>query len=132
MINSHWASKYIGEPWIAHENDCWAFCRRIWAEHYNLLVPIIDVDATKLINIAHAFKDNDERKLWSQVLKPTDGDAVLMAHCRHPSHIGIWIDTDLGGILHCMKGPGVVFTSMMSAKLAGWGRLEFYRRGIES
>ena len=124
----HWASDYIGQPWVANSNDCWAFCRKIWAEHYNLHVPIIDVDTAKLSTIAHAFKDHEERSLWKQVSTPKDGDAVLMAHCRHPSHIGIWLDVDSGGILHCIKDLGVIFSSLASAKLAGWGRMEFYRR----
>lgn len=126
---AHWALAYIGEPWVAHSNDCWAFCRRVWAERFGLAVPIIEVDASRLATVAHAFRDNEERGRWQQVADPREGDAVLMAHCRHPSHIGIWIEADGGGVLHCIKGPGVVFMTPVAAARAGWSRMEFYRRG---
>jgi len=125
---NHWASAYIGQPWQPQAHDCWAFCRRVWREQFGLEVPAIDVDASRLAVVARAFRDHAERRHWDEVTEPREGDAVLMAHCRHPSHVGIWIDADGGGVLHCQDGPGVIFTTRAALARMGWGRLQYYRR----
>lgn len=51
----------------------------------------------------------------------------LAAHARHPSHVGVWVDVDGGGVLHCINGAGVVFQPIKALKAGGWGHLEFYR-----
>lgn len=129
---THWAATYIGEPWVAQENDCWAFCRRVWSERYGVTVPIIGVDTENMLAVAHAFRENDERTHWHEVDVPREGDAVLMAHWRHPSHVGIWIDADGGGVLHCEKGAGVIFNSRSALFAAGWKDLRYYRRMTKS
>lgn len=125
---AHWATDYIGLPWVAEKRDCWAFFRAIQADHYGIVVPVIDVDAMDLHAVARAFRDHDERASWAEVSEPQDGDAVLMAHARYPSHVGVWIDVDGGRVLHCQQGAGVVCSSREALRLSGWGRVSFYRR----
>ena len=128
----HFAIQYIGKPWVnggqgPDEFDCWGFFRHVQREHFGREVQLIDVDANDLRTVARNFSDHDERSRWHKVDEPRDGDAVLMAHGKYPSHVGIWIDVDGGGVLHCTRGEGVVFSSPSSLKTSGWGRLEFYR-----
>lgn len=132
MTTAHWAASYIGEPWIAQSNDCWAFCRRVWREQFGVDVPVIGVDTENMLAVAQAFRDNPERVQWYEVAEPREGDAVLMAHWRHPSHVGIWLEVDGGGVLHCEKGPGVVFSGRAAMDRAGWRTLRFYRREVAS
>lgn len=124
----HWASDYIGDPYDAQTHDCWAFCRRVWAEQFNLAVPVVSVSAHSLRAITRAFSRHAERDLWTPVDTPQEGDAVLLAHSRYPSHIGIWVDADGGGVLHCQHPMGVVFSRRDALARAGWARLQFYRR----
>lgn len=127
-MTAHWASAYIGEDWVRGVNDCWGFCRRVWLEQFGLAVPIIDVDTENALMVAQAFRDHTERARWYEIIEPREGDAVLMAHYRYASHVGIWIDADGGGVLHCEKGAGVVFSTRQALARAGWRGLRFYRR----
>lgn len=123
----HWASAYIGAPWVAGEHDCWGFVRRVQRERYGREIPPFDVDAFNRLACARAVRDNPERSNWRQVAAPQEGDAVLLAHAKHPSHVGVWVEADGGGVLHCVEGDGVVFQTRKSLSACGWGRLEFYR-----
>lgn len=125
---THWAAHYIGEAYDRQENHCWSFCRRVWHDRFGFDVPAVPDDIGALRAVAQAFRDHDERRLWTAVEVPAEGDAVLMAHSRYPTHVGIWVDADGGGVLHCQEGCGVVFSSRASLAKNGWGRVEFYRR----
>ena len=125
---SHWAEQYIGDAYDPQTHDCWAFCRRVWAEQFALAVPVVTVNGSNLRAITRAFSHHPERNLWQAVDVPQEGDAVLLAHTKYPSHVGIWVEADGGGVLHCQDGPGVVFTTRAALARMGWGRLQYYRR----
>lgn len=128
----HWAAPLIGLPYELGGHgpdafDCWGFFRYVQATHYGRDVPEIGVPATVQAQ-AHTLAGHPERANWTQVDRPEDGDAVLMARRQHPAHIGVWIEANGGaGVLHCMQGAGVVFMPPSSLKMAGWGRLSYYR-----
>jgi cell wall-associated NlpC family hydrolase len=125
---THWAAKYIGEPWVAGSHDCWAFARRVWLEQFGMAVPAVDVDANNRLACVRAFEGHPIRSDWYDVEIPKEGDAVLLSQSRHPSHVGIWIDADGGGVLHCVEGRGVIFQTVASLRVAGWREPEFYRK----
>jgi len=124
VIVTHWISSYIGQPWVAGSNDCWAFFRRVQRERFGRDVPEVDVDAMSVRACANALTGHDERRNWNPTDTPTEGDAVLMARGKHPIHIGLWAH---GGVLHCVEHSGVVFQSVPSLKMAGWNHLTYYR-----
>lgn len=123
---SHWAATYIGQPWVAGANDCWSFARRVWRERFGIVVPAVDVDANNRLLCARAFADHghEERQNWRQVDVPQDGDAVLMAAGRRPSHVGVWVN---GGILHCIMGAGVIWSSLSALANIGMKTTGYYR-----
>lgn len=121
---NHWAAQYIGLPWVAGERDCWSFFRQIQSAHFGRQVPAIDVDALNRLESVRAFVNHDERAAWDQISTPADGDAVLMARARQPSHIGVWVD---GGVLHAVQGVGVVWQRLPQLKLDGWQSVTYYR-----
>jgi cell wall-associated NlpC family hydrolase len=127
-----WAFEYLGKPYqIGAQGpdrfDCWGFFRYIQRERFGIDVPFIDADAGNFHEVARRFRDSDEREMWISVTSPKEGDAVLMAHCKYPSHVGVWLDVDGGGVLHCVRGEGVVFGSLTSLKNSGWGKVEYFR-----
>ena len=124
---SHWAGRYVGDVWSSPDHDCWGFFRRVQKEQFNRDIPPFAVDAFSRRACAQAVDSNPERGNWLPADAPREGDAVLLAHARHPSHVGLWVDADGGGVLHCMRGAGVVFQSVAQLKVSGWGHLEFYR-----
>lgn len=129
----HWAAQYIGIPWQSGATgpdayDCWGFFRHIQQQHFNVEVPPINIDANRIRDVMAAFNDSGAYVDWVQVEQPKHGDAVLMAHAQAVSHIGIWLETPgLNGVLHCVFGLGVVFSSLSSLQAAGWGKLTFWR-----
>jgi cell wall-associated NlpC family hydrolase len=130
--DAHWAIRYIGLPWVnggqgPDSFDCWGFFRYVQKENYGISVPIIETDADDYRQVARTFADSQERAKWIRKQTPECGDAVLLAHARYPSHVGVYVDVDGGGVLHCVRGEGVVFSTMTALKLSGWGRIEIFR-----
>ena len=128
----HWAEKYVGRPWVAGGRgpdafDCWGLFRWIQRHHYGCEVPEVPVDAGDLRGIVQTFNGHPERRRWERVHVPCDGDGVLMRRSRHPVHVGIWLDVDGGGVLHCAQGIGVVFQKSADLVLGGWRIEGFYR-----
>lgn len=131
----HWASNYIGKPWQAGARgpqayDCYGLAVAVQRDHYRRDLPLVEgVDASDRRAVAVALAIPANRGGWAEIpaAQRQDGDLVLMAHARHPAHIGIWLAVDGGGILHCVRGPGVVFSKASTLASAGWGHLEFYQ-----
>lgn len=131
----HWAEKYVGQRWEAGAQgpdawDCWAFLRHVLHTYYGLDVPEIvvadyeDEDAMSSLFIGHA-----ERREWRQVPAPVDG---CLVEIRRPSmHVGIWLDVDGGGVLHCARGIGVTFTKDRNWGMSGFGRRRFFVRDAQ-
>ena len=125
---SHWATQYIGAPWVAGTHDCWAFARRVWREQFGMDVPAVAFDAASALSCRKALESAEERGHWQSVSPPREGDAVLMGKNARPAHVGIWLDTCAGRVLHCVEGAGVVCNDLMSLRNAGWLVLGYYRR----
>jgi hypothetical protein len=128
----HWAEHYIGLPWESGAEgpdvfDCWGLFRTVQRLYYRRDIAHIDVDALKLSEVIRAFAEHEERTRWQEVPVPEDGDAVLMAHTKYPSHVGVWLDVDAGGVLHAVQGAGVLFSSLQGLRAAGWSRVLYFR-----
>ena len=115
---NHWAYHYIGLPYDERRN-CWLFVRQVQKEQFVRDLPII-TDPHVLLTQARLFKDHAERQRWQKVDRPVEGDCVLLKKSRYPAHIGIWLEIDAGGIIHCVEGQGVIFQRLSSLLLNGW------------
>jgi hypothetical protein len=125
-----WAVDYIGMPWVAggqgpDDFDCMGFFRHVQGRHFGIAVPSIIApfydDPASLVAL---FGEHSERSRWSRIDKPEQGCAVIV---HRPMHIGTWLDIDGGGVLHCVRGPGVIFTADSAWPVSGFGRREFFR-----
>lgn len=128
----HWAVAYLGKPWVGGGRgplayDCWGLARAVQSAHYGRELPAIEPANYGLKACALTMRDHPERARWEVVDTPADGDLVLMAHARHLSHVGVWLDVDGGGVLHALQGAGVVFARLSALRDTGWGRIEFLR-----
>ena len=68
---------------------------------------------------------------FEEVPVPQDGDVVLMRQAKNPVHAGLWLNIDGGGVLHCVRGNGVVFQNVCSLNTSGWFLDSFYRVKIK-
>jgi len=123
----HFACLYIGLPYKAGEFDCWGLVRKVYMEQYRIELSAIAVETDNLRQLINTIEQTPERNNWIKTVTPCDGDIVLLRQSRHPIHVGIWLKTDGGGVLHCIKDTGVVFQNLQSLMLAGWKIESFYK-----
>jgi len=129
---TRWEADYIGKPWESGAAgpdafDCWGLVRSIQREVYGRELPEVNLDATNVRAVVRAFESHPVRARWQRVDAAAEGDCVLMSHAKHPSHVGLWLACNGGGVLHSLRGAGVVFSSMSALKRERWARVEFYR-----
>lgn len=121
---------YIGLPWKAGAQgpdafDCMAFFRHVQREQFGIEVPaVIAPDYEDANALADLMSHHPERQRWLRLATPAHGCAVVI---HRPMHIGTWLDIDGGGVLHCARGAGVIFTSDSAWPLSGFGRKEYFR-----
>lgn len=130
----HWAHALMlqGLAWRLgaqgpREYDCWSFFRFVQREHFGIDVPVVTVAQPGIVAYARAFQGHLEWSNWVRVEHPAEGDAVPMSRNRRIHHIGIWLEADAGGVLHCADGGGVAFSSLAALRAGLWRRIEFYR-----
>ena len=128
----HWAKKYIGKPWVKDGQgpdafNCWGFVRFVFKEQCGVYIPEVDVDAMSLLAVVRTFKSKELHADWEKQETPQDMDGVELSHAKDPHHVGIWLDVDGGGVLHCVKGIGVMFSSVHNLRLSGWNIRGFWR-----
>ena len=129
----HWAEDLIGRPYRAGGQgpdafDCWGLVRWVMANRFGRALPAIPVGASDIRAVLIAFRHHPERRRWSAVERPGEGDCVLLRRSRHPVHVGVWLAADGGGLLHAVEGTGVVFQRPRDLLASGWRIEGFYRR----
>jgi hypothetical protein len=130
---THYALNYLGREYIPRVYDCWVLVCDVYREQYGLDLAAIQIDADNLRDVIRTFKTTDEFSNWDEVKEPIEGDVVLLKQSRHPIHVGVWINCDGGGLLHCVKGNGVVFQSRNGLRDSGWKIESYWRfRGIKN
>lgn len=121
---------YIGLPWQAGAQgpdafDCMAFFRHVQREQFGIEVPsVIAPDYEDARALADLMSAHPERQKWLRIAQPAHGCAVVI---HRPMHIGTWLAIDGGGVLHCARGAGVIFTSDSAWPASGFGRKEYFR-----
>lgn len=128
---THWAAEYIGKPWVSggqgpDQFDCWGWVRFALRLRRDLDLPVVDTDAARITQVMRCFRDGSYAG-WRQVDVPQELDGVLMSHSSHPHHVGVWVETNGGGVVHAVRGAGVVFMDRLHLRLAGWNIISFWR-----
>ena len=124
---NHFSEKYIGQPYRAGFFNCWDFVRQVYKNEYGISLNHIPVDETNLKQLMTTVKTTSEHKNWRSVKQVEEGDLLLMRQSKHPIHVGVWVNIDGGGVLHCIKNSGVVFQNKQSLQLSGWKIEKVYR-----
>ncbi|SEO64526.1 NlpC/P60 family protein [Nitrosovibrio sp. Nv6] len=123
--------EYIGIPWERgatgpHAYNCWNFVRHIQQVHFGRDLPQVTVDEDKPIGFVRQLRRHPARRNWLAMETPTEGDCVEMGSGKSITHIGVWVEVDGGGVLHCVQGMGVVFSKRFVMR-ADWPLLRFWR-----
>lgn len=130
-----WAIEHINSPYKLGANgsegtyDCWSMIRCLQRDVYQREVPAIAGEVSNLKGMMLAFKQDPALNQWQSVELATlqEGDCLLLTQHTHPHHVGIYLDTDDGGVLHAIEHVGVCFQSLNSLKNNGWIITGVYR-----
>ena len=91
-------------------------------------MPLVDVDAFDTRAVIRSFEGHPENARWPRVEKPGDGDGVKMTPGTRDLHVGVWLDLNGGGILHCVRNLGVRFDDRFKVeRVLGFNILGFHR-----
>ena len=118
---THWLNRYIGKPYRRgcqgpEAFDCWGFVQWVLTHHYGHSRATLDnLEALMRLSSSH----------WLPLDHPEGGAVVMMEMASCP-HVGIWVDSDQGGIAHCMEEYGVLFTPLSRFPVIGCRLLSFY------
>jgi cell wall-associated NlpC family hydrolase len=129
----HWADGYIGKQWDPLGDgestfNCWTFAQTVQRVHYSRELPDVEINARNNLAIARACVIESTKDNWVSVVTPLDGDIVLLARASIPVHVGTWVRAGYkSGVLHCVKGLGVVHQTPLDLRAAGWGKLTYFR-----
>lgn len=129
---THWAVPLIGKPWTQGGTgpdafDCYGLVRHVQAQRAGFLMPVICVDGLNTLSAARAVRDYPYSD-WDQVSDFRELDVLQLGHAQHPHHVGLWVEADGGGVLHCVAGAGVLFQRLPQLAAHGWRVLGHYRR----
>src|SRR5262245_5645291 len=104
--------------------DCWGLTRHCQREVFGRAMPALTAadaaDRDDIRAVMRAIKEHPLHALWTRAGAPHHGGIVTMAHHRYPSHIGVFLKLDRGGVLHCLKEDGVRFDAIMQLRMQGW------------
>lgn len=131
-MKPHWATKYIGKPYVKGARgpdafDCWGLFWRAMADDFGLILPeflgiTLSTALEQCETIQEGIRDN-----WRGITHPREGDGVAMSQSRAIHHIGIWTEAYRGRIVHAYEGMGVVASSIGEMKVRGFKVIKFYR-----
>lgn len=133
MIQPKQLAEYIQRkiPWGEGQTgpdsfDCQGWVIYVSEKYYNNKLPNVEVNAKSLLDIV---KKISKHKVWEQfqtICSPEDGCIVKMVTAENPSHIGIYVNVDSGGVTHCLKESGVIFDDMFTLR-ATYHQISFHK-----
>lgn len=131
---NHWAAKYVGIPYEAGARgpvnyDCWGIIQLIYQQEKGIVLPeLAGLSAEKLAEIHNAIVV--ESQSWIDVAVPTEGCVVCMSTGSIMHHVGVFIESNGGRVLHSKPGHNVIVETPRSLKLRGLRILKYYQHHL--
>ena len=126
----HWMAQYLGLAWT-NTYDCFVHFTQVQADQFGItdIMDMVNVPRVSDHAAAQDFVNNDPQvtSRWSKVLTPREGDAVVFTRKAVSFHIGTWVAVDGGGVLHCARNDGVVFTPFRALNLLPFEHRKYLR-----
>jgi cell wall-associated NlpC family hydrolase len=126
----HWVYEYIGKPYVKgsfgpDSFDCWGLVWTVYKNRFEIELPrFLFVDNQSALDIRRAMKENARQ--YEELAQPEEGCIVGIGQGRELSHVGIWIESDGGLVLHA-TAPRVLAQSLKALRLAGFQKIQFYK-----
>jgi cell wall-associated NlpC family hydrolase len=126
------ASRLIGRRWVSgacgpEDFDCWGIVKYIYEKRRGVILPEYPgvTESGRLSMIRNAQHEVDTN--WLPLDEPEHFAFVGMSEGSRIHHVGLWLASGAGGVLHSRQGSGVQFQSMLSVRQSGIQNFTFYR-----
>lgn len=118
---THWAEKYIGQPYVKGEKDCYYWFRHIAKEQFGRdLPPLVAPMKNQTLYAARMLNGRTGTfHGFQMVAAPTDGDAAFMTtNGQTAHHMGmvVYVDGKMH-VLHALEGAGVCADDLRTLRL---------------
>lgn len=121
------AVSLLGKPYIEtgpgdgpDSFHCWGLIRYVQMELWGRFIPAVNIKQYSILEFVKAGLKYRHELDWHPIDKPVHSCLVELSHGMQSHHIGVYLDVDGGGLLHALKGSGVVFDSIPALKASGW------------
>lgn len=128
-MNAQQVNELVGTPYGEDSFgptsfNCWGLLHYVQRHYFYVSMPVApmgDADACVQMFVEHMHSGK-----WTPIATPVHGSGALLREGTEP-HVGIYLDIDGGGILHAVRGPGVIWTPIHKLKKAGYRTVKYYR-----
>lgn len=126
-----WTRQYIGIPWVAGGRtkdacDCWGLVRLIYKEQLGVEFPdhILDPSRTKAVMRCMASQLEE----WQRIETPEHMCLAVMGKGDTPSHVGLYLSSGKGIIIHSVDGHTSCAESLNDLRRS-YKLFQFYTHG---
>lgn len=126
---THWSKQYLGRQYIKGEQDCWTVFCDIQNNVFNKNLSELDFGNINERNARKEFINNPLRQRFKRVNIPIDGCAVFLSKGQYTSHIGTYIASGEGKVIHAVEHLGTIIQNISDLELNGWNIVGFYKIG---
>ena len=105
--------------------DCQTCTQIIQKECFGRTIPEITIENDSVAAYIKAVQECEQAFNWQQIEKPVHGCIVELCRGNIPHHCGTYFDLpefNVVGLIHCLKGAGVIYDPVITLKAAGWRR----------
>jgi len=132
---SNWASPYIGKPWVLGAKgpeayDCLGLVQTVYKEQFGLILD----ESLENLNVSDASQilstlntDLEIRTKWSRQIVPKNGDLVAMSRSNLYHHVGIFVESYGGYVLHAVDLRSVILDPVKNLTGVLWSKVHYYR-----
>lgn len=125
-MQKHWTSKYIGKPYIKGKQDCWTvFCDIQQNVFYEDIKPI-DFGQISEFSARKEFLKHPLRQRFKRLKMPIDGCAVFLSKGQYTSHIGVYIASGEGKVIHAIEHSGTIIQTISGLEIHNWHIVGYY------
>lgn len=129
-MGGHWAIPHIGKAWVSGARgpgdfDCWGLVCYVYKMELGIDVPQMPgVDAKNRLLVSRVMRDQE---IFEVAETPQEFDVVVLGRSSQCQHVGIYTESEGGGVVHCQEGAGVVFVSIPQLKAQNFNNISFLR-----
>ena len=129
----HWATDYIGKPWVSGARgpdafDCWGLLWWVYRHQFQIELPIYaGVNPKDVKRVGRLMTDGSVDGDWLEIETPEEGCAVAMSQNKVIHHVGIFLNADGGVVLHAGDKLNVLAQPIKQLSQYGWRTVRYYK-----